>query len=166
MITLTRRDLGPYRLTGFRQTETSRGVYWAGRLTCRGATIGEIENRGDGGATHIAIHDPQARHAFHAFLEERKPQMDQAPDIGPLPPATELWAWEENFALWLSDEAELSRRTKRQVKRAVVFALASDPPATTRVLRETYTVARGDELRAHFGERLVWIANEVIDQVQ
>lgn len=165
MITLSRRDLGPYRLTAFRQHSTSRGIYWAGRLTCHGSTIGDVENRGDGGATRVTIHDPAARAAFRAFLTGLQPQLDPAADGGTVPPATDLWAWEENFALWLSDEAELVRRTKRQIKRAVVFALTSDPPASTRVLPGAYSNPRAAQLRAQLGDRLAWIANEVMDRV-
>lgn len=165
MITLSRRDLGPYRLTAFRQHTTSRGIYWAGRLTCQGSTIGVIENRGDGGATVINIDDPLARSAFHTFLIALRPQLDPIDPKTPMPPATELWAWEENFALWLSDEAELVRRIKRQIKRAIVFALTSDPPLTTRALRLPYSPARAEHLRAQAGDRLAWIANEVMDRV-
>lgn len=165
MITLSRRDLGPYRLTAFRQHTTSRGIYWAGRLTCHGSTIGAIENRGDGGATVITIDDPLARNAFRSFLTALRPQLDPVDAEAPLPPATELSAWEENFALWLSDEAELVRRVKRQSKRVLVFALATDPPLTTRALRVPYTADGAQRLRAQAGDQLAWIANEVMDRV-
>jgi hypothetical protein len=165
MITLSRRNLGPYRLTQFKQHEHSRGIFWAGNLTCLGSTIGHIEQRGDGGATVVRIDDAQARRAFEAFLESLQPQMEHDPAFGPLPPATTMIEWTENFALWLADEAELTRRTKRQVKRATILALVDDPPSTTRILREPFSPTVATRLRAHYGDRLAWIANEVMDSV-
>jgi hypothetical protein len=100
MITLSPapRNLGPYRLTQFKQHEHSRGIFWAGNLTCLGSTIGHIEQRGDGGATVVRIDDAQARRAFEAFLESLQPQMEHDPAFGPLPPATTMIEWTENFA--------------------------------------------------------------------
>lgn len=164
MITITRRNLGPYRLTQFKQHETSRGVYWSGTLTCNGASIGIIENRGDGGATHVAIDDPDTRGAFMAFVREVKPQMPPHPSFPDLPKATLDWEFEENFAGWLSDEADLLKRTKRQLKRATVVVLTSDPEGTTRISRNPYSKSLADAIRAKYGADLAFIVNEVLDQ--
>lgn len=164
MITLTRQNLGPYRLTGFKQHETSRGVYWSGTLTCNGASIGFIENRGDGGATHVAIDDPDARRAFKAFVGEVKPQIPPNPSFPDLPKATLDWEFEENFAGWLSDEADLLKSTKRKLKQSTVIVLTTDPEGTTRIVRSPYSKSLADAIRAKYGESLAFIVNEVLDQ--
>jgi hypothetical protein len=97
VLTITRRNLGPYRLIRFKQHETSRGVYWAGTLVCNGAPIGFIENCGDGRATQVNVADPAAYQALKEFLRVLKPQMPAHPSFGDLRESTLDWEFEENF---------------------------------------------------------------------
>lgn len=164
MLTITRRNLGPYRLTRFKQHETSRGVYWSGTLVCNGLPIGFIENCGDGRATQIDVADPTAAQALKDFLRVVKPQMPAHPSIGELRASKLDWEFEENFAIWLSDEAEVLKRIKRKLKKATVFVLKSDPEETTRVSPHPYSQKLADAIRAKYGTDLCFIVNEVADQ--
>ena len=164
MLTITRRNLGPYRLIRFKQHETSRGVYWAGTLVCNGAPIGFIENCGDGRATQVNVADPAAYQALKEFLRVLKPQMPAHPSFGDLRESTLDWEFEENFAIWLSDEADVLKRIKRKLKKATVFVLNSDPEETTRVSPHPYTQKLADAIRAKYGSDVCFIVNEVADQ--